>query len=750
MTEWGRWWRRVGASARVGGWGAGGRRLSLPVRGGSDSHPGSLVAVVVGATMVVGMVGQVVGGGEPPRPELIDLTDTGSGEDDGEPESSPRPILVVEPGDTPAEVVAQAERLGIDSDRFLALVNDPGWAGLEGSTWETDSLAWMLYPGEYSILSANPQELLGEMLSRLRADAAVVIEPAARERGWSMAGVLDQAALVQAATSRPAEMPAVAELVALGVGPATGGVAPSREAMTAVLWPTNFGVGDPGDGLGGVGDPADGGAEDAADDGVGDAVDGDTGLVTYRGLAPLDALLRPPNPVAGQVASAVGQGPIIEGGHRPHTLFEMGGLDALATALVVARAVEQGRLAPDDRVPVSEHQLTRELPDDRPELRVLDVAAALRLVTDEGNQTAVDALIALVGVDEVEAELARVGATATSLRSRPRVTTAADVARMAQALHTIDDDGVGGRFEPGPGSLLDRFLQRPGGSRMATDVANRSGYVGFSVRASGLYHDVGRLLSAGRERIVVHLGENGHGSIESARHTSHVTALHARSLAGSFDQPVAGCRFPAEGGGALEGMTIGVDPEHGGTDRGTTHQLENGTVVDEASLNLALALAVTRQLAARGAEVVMTRCDDVDVGVGERAHTLNGSEVDLTLGIRTDKLGGPEVNQPSVGFYAAAARPWAESIVGDPSLGIGLGVAVSGRPTVKSTDPALLVLSVGPAVTIEAVSLRVAAQAEAMGAALAGDNDRIDAIAIVIAATVADRADLERESGSGG
>jgi N-acetylmuramoyl-L-alanine amidase len=65
---------------------------------------------------------------------------------------------------------------------------------------------------------------------------------------------------------------------------------------------------------------------------------------------------------------------------------------------------------------------------------------------------------------------------------------------------------------------------------------------------------------------------------------------------------------------AFIGKVICLDPGHGGTDRGFTREADDiAPAMDEADINLALALALKPQLESMGFTVVMTRETDTDV-----------------------------------------------------------------------------------------------------------------------------------------
>lgn len=78
--------------------------------------------------------------------------------------------------------------------------------------------------------------------------------------------------------------------------------------------------------------------------------------------------------------------------------------------------------------------------------------------------------------------------------------------------------------------------------------------------------------------------------------------------------------------GPLSGMTILVDPGHGGYDGGAKCR-DSG--VWEKELNLAVALEVEDCLARAGARVIMTRREDVDLSEAERPATVTKKRSDM-------------------------------------------------------------------------------------------------------------------------
>ena len=82
----------------------------------------------------------------------------------------------------------------------------------------------------------------------------------------------------------------------------------------------------------------------------------------------------------------------------------------------------------------------------------------------------------------------------------------------------------------------------------------------------------------------------------------------------------------AESAGPLNGLTILVDPGHGGYDGGARCR-DSG--VWEKELNLAVALKVEDALLRRGAAVVMTRREDTDLCEAERPAALTKKRQDM-------------------------------------------------------------------------------------------------------------------------
>lgn len=86
--------------------------------------------------------------------------------------------------------------------------------------------------------------------------------------------------------------------------------------------------------------------------------------------------------------------------------------------------------------------------------------------------------------------------------------------------------------------------------------------------------------------------------------------------------------------GSLKGVTICVDPGHGGKEPGAFGC--DGT--KEAIVNLAIAEKLKESLEKMGASVVMTRTADIDVSLAQRVKTAIESRADLLVSVHNNSL----------------------------------------------------------------------------------------------------------------
>ena len=85
-------------------------------------------------------------------------------------------------------------------------------------------------------------------------------------------------------------------------------------------------------------------------------------------------------------------------------------------------------------------------------------------------------------------------------------------------------------------------------------------------------------------------------------------------LAGAGVQPQV--QGTASGAQPLDGLTVALDPGHGGYDGGAR---AHDSGIWEKEINLQIALAVEKELTARGAQVTLTRREDICLAPGDTA-----------------------------------------------------------------------------------------------------------------------------------
>ncbi len=89
----------------------------------------------------------------------------------------------------------------------------------------------------------------------------------------------------------------------------------------------------------------------------------------------------------------------------------------------------------------------------------------------------------------------------------------------------------------------------------------------------------------------------------------------------------------------LEDITIIVDAGHGGSDSGALGFVSKGDMaLNEKDLNLLVSLAVEKYLKAYGANVIMTRTQDITLTLDERMKLLNETPCDLSISVHHNSL----------------------------------------------------------------------------------------------------------------
>jgi N-acetylmuramoyl-L-alanine amidase len=100
----------------------------------------------------------------------------------------------------------------------------------------------------------------------------------------------------------------------------------------------------------------------------------------------------------------------------------------------------------------------------------------------------------------------------------------------------------------------------------------------------------------------------------------------------------------------LEGLRICLDPGHGG-DAHLEGYKRGPTAFREALMNLGVAEYLKEFLEEAGAEVLLTRTADVEVGLAERARIANDWGADIFISIHHNAAADPSVNRTTVWFH---------------------------------------------------------------------------------------------------
>jgi N-acetylmuramoyl-L-alanine amidase len=113
----------------------------------------------------------------------------------------------------------------------------------------------------------------------------------------------------------------------------------------------------------------------------------------------------------------------------------------------------------------------------------------------------------------------------------------------------------------------------------------------------------------------------------------------------------------------LAGKVICLDPGHGGTAASDSFRVGPSGEREEW-INLRVALALRELLEQRGAAVVMTRTEDVEVPLQARARAAVEAHAALFLSIHHNATADPEVNFPVVYYHGNASENRASVLLG--------------------------------------------------------------------------------------
>ncbi|CAN5312848.1 hypothetical protein BH23BAC3_BH23BAC3_19170 [soil metagenome] len=121
----------------------------------------------------------------------------------------------------------------------------------------------------------------------------------------------------------------------------------------------------------------------------------------------------------------------------------------------------------------------------------------------------------------------------------------------------------------------------------------------------------------------------------------------------------------------LEGKTIVLDPGHGGTAQ-TDHYRVGPTGEREEWINLRIALKLEELMLEQGATVLLTRSEDEDTGLEERAMLAVNNNADLFISIHHNAIADTSVNFPVIYFHGNSSENKASV-----QLGINLGKEIN-------------------------------------------------------------------------
>lgn len=122
----------------------------------------------------------------------------------------------------------------------------------------------------------------------------------------------------------------------------------------------------------------------------------------------------------------------------------------------------------------------------------------------------------------------------------------------------------------------------------------------------------------------------------------------------------------------LHGLTVAIDAGHGGTEIGAV-----GCFGDkEKDITLSISKYLQAELKKRGAKVVMTRDDDIYVGLKDRVEKANENDADVLLSIHGNALpDGADPNKnsgTSIYYYYNQAKPLADVLINEITSQLGL------------------------------------------------------------------------------
>lgn len=123
-------------------------------------------------------------------------------------------------------------------------------------------------------------------------------------------------------------------------------------------------------------------------------------------------------------------------------------------------------------------------------------------------------------------------------------------------------------------------------------------------------------------------------------------------------------RVAPDAGGTLSGITVMIDPGHGGSETGTYGPL--GLDYPEKTINLQTALKLKSELESLGAKVLMTRTSDITLSLADRLAASRKAKPDMFISVHANAMEDNIDISKTYGFSAfyreALARPLCDAV----------------------------------------------------------------------------------------
>lgn len=268
--------------------------------------------------------------------------------------------------------------------------------------------------------------------------------------------------------------------------------------------------------------------------------------------------------------------------------------------------------------------------------------------------------------------VAAVAAAAATLHERADAETLTFTAEVngATRVATVNSQDVDGvSYVP----LLELVTQLGGGfdllfSRVHVEIAGHSAYVPFNDRAidaSGarftllrpVVREGGNVLVA-RQDVATLFGKAFELVVaDQAGPTASVPITPIEKVPGDVPRTVVPVAEPAVVVRPIK--TVIIDPGHGGLDRGV-----NGRAIVESELTLAVAKTLRNTLANAGLSVVLTREENVNRAITERAKVANDEKGDVLITLHAGASFAPNAHGVEIFYATLGTEPAAPPTVG--------------------------------------------------------------------------------------